>query len=400
MSDWKEYRLGDIISIKSGLPYKGEYLNKGDNYLLGMGCVSFAETFLPNGARRYSDGGKPQYIGKAGDIVLATRQQSDNMPILGMPAIIPDFFEEGKVIIGSNLYMVDNKSDVDNRFLFWLLRTPQYINHIRYSQTGTTVRMITKKDIENFTFHCPPKNQRNTISSLLWNIQDKIETNRKINIRLEELAQALFKSWFIDFEPFGGKMPEDWEEGKLGDICKCVLGGTPNRANPEFWGGDIPWINSGEVNKFRILEPSEYITELGLEKSATKLLPKGTVVLAITGATLGQVSLLEIDTCANQSVVGILETLEMPFTYLYPFINSAIAELLKLQTGGAQQHINKQNVESMTIRIPSKEVLTRYDSIERPIYNRIACICFESARLAILRDTLLPKLMSGELIPE
>lgn len=211
MSDWKEYRLGDIISIKSGLPYKGEYLNKGDNYLLGMGCVSFAETFLPNGARHYSDGGKPQYIGKAGDIVLATRQQSDNMPILGMPAIIPDFFEEGKVIIGSNLYMVDNKSDVDNRFLFWLLRTPQYINHIRYSQTGTTVRMITKKDIENFTFHCPPKNQRNTISSLLWNIQDKIETNRKINARLEELAQAIFKSWFIDFEPFGGQMPDNWQ---------------------------------------------------------------------------------------------------------------------------------------------------------------------------------------------
>ena len=112
---------------------------------------------------------------------------------------------------------------------------------------------------------------------------------------------------------------------------------------------------------------------------------------------MGQVSLLEIDTCANQSVVGILESSEMPFTYLYPFINSAIAELLKLQTGGAQQHINKQNVESLMIQIPSNEVISQYDTIIRPIYNRIGYICFESARLSSLRDTLLPKLMSDEI---
>jgi len=115
------------------------------------------------------------------------------------------------------------------------------------------------------------------------------------------LAKKLEKLIHLEYE----KMmvtSTDFAPTKLGDMVKCVLGGTPSRVRDDFWGGDVPWINSGKINEFRIVEPSEYITTLGLSKSNTTLMPKGTTVLAITGATLGQVSILGIDSCANQSV--------------------------------------------------------------------------------------------------
>lgn len=217
------------------------------------------------------------------------------------------------------------------------------------------------------------------------------------NDNLEQQAQALFRSWFIDYLPFNGLRPQDWEVRNMGEVCSCVLGGTPNRSIQEYWGGNISWINSGEVNRFRITTPSETITELGVKKSATKLLPAKTTVLAITGATLGQYSLLEIDSCANQSVVGIVPNNRMPYEFIYPFIKENIELLLSHQTGGAQQHINKQNVEDLEVAIPSIQVMESYRHQVAPMYELIAQNCFEIEKLNSLRDELLPKLMSGEL---
>ena len=385
--EWKEVRLGDIVSIKSGLAYKGAFIGKGENILLGMGCVSFKDKFLFSGARPYEADCDDKYCVEPGDIVLATRQQSDNLPILAMPAIIPSSLKAKKIIYGTNLYKVENHSEVTNDFLFWQLKTPDYIDYISSVKTGSVVRMVTKKNIEDYVFRCPPKEVRDRISKLLWGLDRKIELNNKINADLEEMAQAIFKNWFVNFEPFKdgkfvdselGMIPEGWKVGTLGDFCKCLLGGTPSRSKEEYWNGDVNWINSSEINKFRILEASEKITELGLSKSATKLLPKKTTVLAITGATLGQVSLLEIDTCANQSVIGVLENTEVPYEYIYPFIKDRIEMLIQHQTGGAQQHINKDNVESLIFLLPAKNVLENYISLVGPMYKRIESQCFEN----------------------
>ena len=262
---------------------------------------------------------------------------------------------------------------------------------------GGAQQNLNSQIIKDFPLTLPSLDEQKRIAAILSSLDAKIENNSRVNANLEAQAQALYKSWFIDFEPFGGTMPDDWKEGKLGEYCKCYLGGTPSRAKKEYWHGNIPWINSGEVNKYRILEGSEYITELGLNKSATKLLPKKTTVLAITGATLGQVSLLEIDACANQSVIGVVENDVLPYEYIYPMIQNDIKWLILHQTGGAQQHINKDNVESLEIQVPSKEVMTKYKHLTAPIYETIANNCFESQRLTQLRDSLLPKLMKGEI---
>ena len=179
----------------------------------------------------------------------------------------------------------------------------------------------------------------------------------------------------------------------LGNICKCELGGTPSRDVKEYWGGDIAWINSGKINDFRVTDQSEFITELGLKKSATKLMPPKTVVIAITGATLGQVSILEIPAAANQSVIGILENNELPFEFIYPYIKYKLQLLLTYQTGGAQQHINKQNVEDLEINVPNAVYMNKYKRIVNPIYNAISNNCFTIDKMNALKNTLLPKLM-------
>ena len=184
---------------------------------------------------------------------------------------------------------------------------------------------------------------------------------------------------------------------QIKEVSKCVLGGTPSRAKSEYWKGNINWINSGEVNNFRIIDASEKITELGLQKSSTALLPKGTTVLAITGATLGQVSRLEIDSCANQSVIGIIPNNIELNNYIYLSILNTINDLILKQTGGAQQHINKNDVETHEIIIPNDKLLKKFDERTRSMFDKISMTCFENKRLEQLRDTLLPKLMNGEI---
>ena len=378
--EWKEVRLGDILNFRRGHDLPHSAMKPGNIPVAGSnGVIGYQDTATPI---------KPILtIGRSGNV--------------GKP-----YFYEEAWAHNTTLYVDDFKGN-DPKFLYYLCQTMPFANF----GGGSAVPTLNRNHIHPLETKIPVKvEDQRRIASILSSLDRKIELNNKINADLEEMAQAIFKNWFVDFEPFKdgkfvdselGMIPAGWKVGTLGDFCKCLLGGTPSRSKEEYWNGDVNWINSGEINKFRILDASEKITELGLSKSATKLLPKKTTVLAITGATLGQVSLLEIDTCANQSVIGVLENAEVPYEYIYPFIKDRIEMLIQHQTGGAQQHINKDNVESLIFLLPAKNVLEGYISLVRPMYKRIESQCFENLYLSSLRDTLLPRLMSGEIeVPE
>lgn len=378
--EWKEVRLGDILNFRRGHDLPHSAMKPGNIPVAGSnGVIGYHDTATPI---------KPILtIGRSGNV--------------GKP-----YFYEEAWAHNTTLYVDDFKGN-DPKFLYYLCQTMPFANF----GGGSAVPTLNRNHIHPLETKIPVKvEDQRRIASILSSLDRKIELNNKINADLEEMAQAIFKNWFVDFEPFKdgkfvdselGMIPEGWKVGTLGEFCKCLLGGTPSRSKEEYWNGEVNWINSGEINKFRILEASEKITELGLAKSATKLLPKKTTVLAITGATLGQVSLLEIDTCANQSVIGVLENAEVPYEYIYPFIKDRIEMLIQHQTGGAQQHINKDNVESLIFLLPAINVLEDYISLVSPMYKRIESQCFENLYLSTLRDTLLPRLMSGELeVPE
>lgn len=346
---------------------------------------------------------------KKNDILLTTR--GNGLGKLGLYKYsIPARINSGLVIIRSNNKILDNK------FLYYMLRSNIGKNQFKSLSSGSAQPQLPIKDLKKLVVSIPPMEEQKRISFIMEILDEKIETNNEINKKLEEIAQAIFKQWFVDFEfpnedgkPYkssGGEMveselgmiPKGWEVKKVAEMIETILGGTPSRKNESYWeNGSIAWINSGKINEFRITEPSEYITEEAVKKSSTKLLPKRTTVIAITGATLGQVSLLEIDSCTNQSVVGLKENEILKAEYIYCWMKEEIKLLANLQTGGAQQHINKDNVNMRNIIIPKKDILNKYYNIMESIFDKISNSVFEVRELTILRNTLLPKLMSGEI---
>ena len=407
--EWKEVRLGDIVSIKSGLAYKGAFIGKGENILLGMGCVSFKDKFLFSGARPYEADCDDKYCVEPGDIVLATRQQSDNLPILAMPAIIPSSLKAKKIIYGTNLYKVENHSEVTNDFLFWQLKTPDYIDYISSVKTGSVVRMVTKKNVEDYVFRCPPKEVRDRISKLLWGLDRKIELNNKINADLEEMAQAIFKNWFVDFKPFKdgkfvdselGMIPEGWKVGRLTDVIKLMPGGTPKTSEPLYWdNGTIPFFSPKDINGVYCFVTEKHITEAGLNKCSSNLYPKDTIFITCRG-TVGKVCLAACDMAMNQSNYAIKAIDGYSQYYVFFLVKSVVERLIKKSNGAVFSAITSKDFDE-EILIPSQKAVEDFTNVIDGFFRRIFTIGTENSRLSLLRDTLLPRLMSGELeIPE
>ena len=410
--EWKEVRLGDIVSIKSGLAYKGAFIGKGENILLGMGCVSFKDKFLFSGARPYEADCDDKYCVEPGDIVLATRQQSDNLPILAMPAIIPSSLKAKKIIYGTNLYKVENHSEVTNDFLFWQLKTPDYIDYISSVKTGSVVRMVTKKNVEDYVFRCPPKEVRDRISKLLWGLDRKIELNNKINADLEEMAQAIFKNWFVEFEPFKdgkfvdselGMIPEGWKVGTIGDIVEFQNGfafsSKDFSENGEYKIITIKSVQDG----YLVTDGSSKVTEYPTKMPAYCKLQSGDILLSLTG-NVGRCCLVtEPNLLLNQRVAKIKakESYDNSFSYALFRLKETKELLISISRGTAQANLSPVEASKLPMVIPSEDARKNFSMISDTIMDKIISIHIESSRLSLLRDTLLPRLMSGELeVPE
>ena len=299
-------------------------------------------------------------------------------------------------------------------FIYYLLLNN--VDYLKQHASGSTFQELSGSTLKNLEFQLPDYVTQKKIAKILSDLDEKIELNQQMNKTLEATGQALFKRWFVDFEfpdeegnPYKssggemvdselGEMPKGWKMSTIGENFKTILGGTPSTGKEQYWtGGKIPWINSGKVNEFRVAAPTEYITQEALGNSATKMMPKGTTILAITGATLGQVSRIEIDTCANQSVVGVIENETIPSEYIYFWIKDKIGKLVSHQTGGAQQHINKNNVNALELLIPPEDTIDTFRILIQAIFRKISVSCFESENLSNIRDSFLPRLMSGKI---
>lgn len=393
--EWKEVRLGDVVSIKSGLAYKGAFIGKGENILLGMGCVSFKDKFLFSGARPYEADCDDKYCVEPGDIVLATRQQSDKLPILAMPAIIPSSLKAKKIIYGTNLYKVENHSEVTNDFLFWQLKTPDYIDYISSVKTGSVVRMVTKKNVEDYVFRCPPKEVRDRISTLLWGLDRKIELNNKINADLEEMAQAIFKNWFVDFEPFKdgkfvdselGMIPEGWKVGSLGDFCNVFTG--KKNTNQAIEKGLYPFFSCAP-------EPLA---------SNDAIFNGKAIIIAGNGSYTGRTSFYNggFDLYQRTYACTIREQDKENLMIFFYHMMKQFFEPTKMggTRGSSIPYIVMGDITQQKFPY-SKDWLIRFSNIANSMMDRKLRIDKENSRLSLLRDTLLPRLMSGELeVPE
>ena len=286
---------------------------------------------------------------------------------------------------------------------------------IRKEQSGSTVFGISAKTFSHIPIFLPDKIIQDEISETLYAIDSKITINQNIISELDALAKLIYDYWFLQFEfpneegkPYkssGGKMvwneelgreiPEGSSVERLGNVVDVILGGTPDTNISRYWeNGSINWLSSGEMANFPIVRADKKITSSAVQESATKLMPKGTVALSITRYI--RPTILGIDSCANQSVVGILESETYKYPYVYPYIVNMVNAFLTLRTGAQQPHINKKTVNNSAILCPPNDVLDLYYQIVTPIYEQILSFANENLELASLRDWLLPLLMNGQ----
>lgn len=349
---------------------------------------------------------------------LPRSQVHKNTILLSYVGTVGDVYihqDSSMIHLGSNVAKIKpDESLVLPNYLYYFIKSPMFVDDMLSKTKGSVQLNINMRDLRSIKISLPLISEQKNIINILSSIDNKIKLNNKINSNLEEMAQTLYKHWFVNFEfpnedglPYkssDGKMiesemgmiPENFKITNIGDNFKTILGGTPARKNKEYWGKGYNWINSSELNKLRILKGTEEITKLGLDNSAAKIMPRGTTVIGITGY-VGIVSMLEIDCSANQSVVGIIPNEIFTKSYIYSMIKVESPILALKQTGSAQQHINKNDVNTHKFISPTHELISKYEKMVSSINDKIYINLVENEKLVKLRDLLLPKLMNGEI---
>lgn len=382
--------LGDIADIQTG-PF-GSQLHQEDYVDEGTPIITVehlgGDRIMTQNLPRVSDDDKQRlskYWMCEGDTIFSRVGSVDRASYVHQE-------EDGWLFSGRCLRVRPDVEKVNPRYLSFILRSPQFTSYIKSIAVGATMPSINTKLLLTAPVVLIPRDEQEKVADMLDAIERKIELNRQMNETLEQMGQALFRHYFID-----NPEAEKWETSTIGEYYDVLLGGTPSRTKNEYWeNGTVGWINSGKINEFRITEPSEFITEEALNSSAAKLLPVGTTVIAITGATLGQISRLEREFAANQSVIGMVPKDRIGNDFIYYWVTHSITKLIGHQTGGAQQHINRSNVVNFELPVPDDTVLKDFQERVKPISNQISNNCLEIQTLTTLRDTLLPRLISGK----
>ena len=409
-----KYILKDLINVKRGMSLSGEYYStEGDLIRLTLGNFQEEGGFKINTSKDdlyFTGPVRDEFILAEGDIITPLTEQV--VGLLGATARIP---ESGKYIQSGDVALIKCISDkIDDGYCYYLISSDVVRRQLSAAAQQTKIRHTSPEKIMDCKVFIPEVNEQKKIAHLLDNINKKIELNNKINDNLQQLIVDTYNYWFVQFcfpnessKPYkyaDGEMvfnsaisryiPVNWCISKISEICNTQLGGTPDTSNEEYWGGDIPWLNSGEVAISPIITAEKSITALGLKKSATSFSKAGAVLLSITRYI--RPSVLGLDACYNQSVVSIEPTSEIKTEYLYPFFLSMVDTYMALRSGAQQPHINKKIVDDTLIPVPPAEILSKYYEKVSPILTLQIAIAKESKELKTLRDSLLPLLMSGQ----
>jgi type I restriction enzyme S subunit len=317
--------------------------------------------------------------------------------------------------------------EISPKYFYYLLTQPHITEYLHTIATNSVSAYpsISPNDIGNLKFRVPDLSTQQKIASVLSALDSKIELNNRINAELEAMAKTLYDYWFVQFNfPFdfakgkpdkngkpykssGGKMvwnealkreiPEGWEVKKIKDLAKTGSGGTPLSTKTEYYeNGNIPWINSGEVNSSFIIEAKNFITEDGLNNSSAKIYPKGTILMAMYGATAGQVSLMNIDACTNQAICAIIPNDKKITHYLKFALHQLYQYLINLSSGSARDNLSQEKIKELLFAIPEEIILQRYFDLTNQYFDKILINLKENQQLSELRDWLLPMLMNGQ----
>ena len=286
----------------------------------------------------------------------------------------------------ADVLCIQSNDKVTSKFLYYLLSQQSFFDYVMAGAKGCKMPRGDKSHIMEWDVNIPDIDEQKRIADFLSSLDDKIELNRQINDNLEQQAQALYLSYFSD-TPLCC----------LGDMVKTASGGTPSRNNLDYYShSGIDWVKSKELNRSIIFQTEERITNNAINYSSAKVLPKYSTLIAMYGATVGEYGLIAEPMTCNQAICALIPNENYPYTYLFMFAKNVRQELINNAVGSAQQNISQVMIKNMQIS-RDLDSIKKYDDSVRGIFDSYIHLSKEISYLTELRDTLLPRLMSGEL---
>lgn len=293
-------------------------------------------------------------------------------------------------LVSTGFAVIDVKPDTANpKFVYYYLTQDKITDglHALAEQSVSAYPSIKPSDVGNVKIFLPDLPTQEKIAHVLSSLDDKIELNNKINQNLEQQADLLFNDLFL----------EDKDCIKLSEVISTTSGGTPSRKNLKFYtNGSFCWVKSKELNGTFITETEEKINQLAIEKSSAKLLPPYSVLLAMYGATVGEYAIISKQMTCNQAICAIIPNEKYPYTYIYEYIKLSKEKIKTLAIGSAQQNISQVLIKDLLVHKNINKI-KEYHFKTRYLFELIKNNQIENEKLKQLRDTLLPKLMSGEI---
>ncbi|MDD7576893.1 MAG: restriction endonuclease subunit S [Sodaliphilus sp.] len=297
---------------------------------------------------------------------------------------------------------------VNPKILKYYTHSQEYYNWVKSFDTGGTRGNINAKTFGDMPISLPKRCVQDKIVGILSALDSKIENNNKINANLETQAEALFKSWFVDFTPFKdqpfvdselGPIPQGWKVGKLGDIGEIVGGSTPSKSKPEYYTTHgIAWLTPKDLStsKAKFTSRGEIdITDEGYNSTSTKLMPRGSVLFS-SRAPIGYLTIAKNEICTNQGFKSLVPN-GAGTGFIYYTLRHLTPQIENRATGSTFKEASATLMRSVETIVPPTSILNKFEELLRPILQFQEKKEEENQRLAALRDTLLPKLMSGEI---
>ena len=354
----------------------------------------------------------------ADDVILTSEAP------VGEPAYVA---QDVEWCLGQRLFGIrTNKTKLHGRFLYYALQSEEVLHDLLSRATGTTVQGIRQTELKRVVIPLPPLPEQRTIAHILGTLDDKIELNRRMNETLEAMARALFKSWFVDFEPVHAKMagrdtglprhladlfpdrlvdselgeiPEGWEVTAFDETVKVLGGGTPKTSIARYWNGDVPWfavVDAPNKHDVWVVDTQRKITEAAIRDLSTRILPEKTTIVSARG-TVGRLALVGVPMAMNQSCYGLRGAIDGFDFFTYHATRSLVVAFRQQSHGSVFGTITRQTLNSIPVVWPLPDVIHAYEKRVSPTFERIRTNTFASRTLAAARDALLPKLVSGQI---
>ena len=400
MSEWNVCSIDELGSVNRG---KSKHRPRNDVILFG-GLYPFIQTsdvknanlYISEYDTTYSEIGLAQSrLWKKGTLCITIAANIAESAILGIDACFPDS------VVGFMPY--EGKADL--KFVKYML--DEFKVYMQQISKGTTQDNLSLEKLRRIKFYVPSYETQQKIANILSRYDEAIENNNKRIELLEQMAQNLYKECFVRFRfpgyensEFENGIPVGWKVERIGELYHTTSGGTPSRNHEEYYQeGTYPWIKTGELKDCPIIDTEEYITEDAIKHSSAKVFEKDSLIIAMYGATIGQLGINKMSATCNQAccVLRPKENRAFGIYYLFNFFKENRDFIIGLGNGAAQQNLSQILINKIKILNPPKEVLEPFEKMQSVFFEKIYFLQRANKNLAKQRDLLLPRLMSGKL---